>query len=44
MNYFIFQAVDKTYPLLSELQPGNTVQWTATRYRARMETGDIVFL
>jgi len=44
MNYFIFQAVDKTYDLLSQLQPGNTVQWTATRYRARMETGDIVFL
>jgi len=44
MNYFIFQAIDKNYLLLSELFPGATVQWTASRYRARMQIGDVVFL
>jgi hypothetical protein len=45
MNYFIFQGVDKSYPgFLNDLQPGNTVRWTATRYRSRMSVGDLVFL
>jgi len=45
MNYFIFQAVDKTYPrFLEDLRPTHTVRWMATRYRTRMTIGDLVYL
>lgn len=44
MNYWIFQAISERYDLREKLQPGELVTWLATRYRAIMEPGDLVYL
>jgi len=43
MNYFIFQSVPQQFDLRDKLIPGEKDTWYATRYRAEMQPGDIVF-
>jgi predicted RNA-binding protein with PUA-like domain len=43
MNHWIFQAVPRQYDLRTEPSDAETVAWNATRYRSRMEIGDLVF-
>lgn len=43
MNYWIFQAVPERYDLRQKPSEGDNITWYATRYRARMEIGDVVF-
>jgi predicted RNA-binding protein with PUA-like domain len=43
MNYWIFQAVPDRYDLREEPADGENITWYATRYRSRMEIGDLVF-
>jgi hypothetical protein len=44
MNTWIFQAIPERYDLREKLETGGVVTWLATRYRARMEPGDKVYL
>jgi EVE domain-containing protein len=45
-NYWIFQSRPDRFDLRNSdsIVPGNTELWDATRYRAYMQPGDIVFL
>lgn len=43
MNVFVFQSVPERYDLRHVIQPGTKDIWYATRYRNKMEPGDIVF-
>lgn len=43
MNVFIFQAVPERYDLSKMLKSGQTETWYATRYRNKMQKGDLVY-
>ena len=43
MNVFIFQSIPDRYDIENELIPDRHDTWYATRYRKKMEIGDIVF-
>jgi hypothetical protein len=43
MNVFIFQSIPDRYDLDKEIVPGKHDTWYATRYRKKMQIGDIVF-
>ncbi len=45
MNYWIFQSKPEKYDLRdpANLVPGKTDTWKASRYRAKMAEGDLVF-
>jgi len=43
MNYWIFQTTPERYDLRKELKEGKEVIWHVTRYRSRMDSGDLVF-
>ncbi|WP_281612924.1 EVE domain-containing protein [Flammeovirga sp. SubArs3] len=43
MNTFIFQSMPERFDLRDKLIPGNKDTWYATRYRNKMNPGDLVF-
>ncbi|SME94884.1 EVE domain-containing protein [Tistlia consotensis] len=43
-SHWIFQANHEKYDLASELKPGGTEGWLASRYATRMRPGDVVWL
>ncbi|MCR4342439.1 MAG: EVE domain-containing protein [Patescibacteria group bacterium] len=43
MNVFVFQSVPERYDLREAISPGAKDTWYATRYRNKMNPGDLVF-
>lgn len=43
MNVFVFQSVPERYDLRKVIEPGVKDTWYATRYRNKMNIGDLVF-
>ncbi len=43
MNIFVFQSVPERYDLRQAICPGNRDTWYATRYRNKMNPGDVAY-